>query len=184
MVLGEEVPGGGGEVEAPDEFTRFFDRVFDPLVGAVWLYCGDRGVAEEMAQEALARVARDWARVAVMDAPVGWTHRVAFNLVNSHFRRLRTGRRILERHQDEQPRGDEDAPVAADALVVRQAVTALPRRQREAVVLFYFADLPVTEVARWMGAPENTVKSWLARGRARLEADLRVALAEEDADVC
>lgn len=170
-------------MEAAEEFGAFFERVFDPLVGALWLYCGDRWVAEEIAQEALARVARDWPKVAQMAAPMGWAHRVAFNLAHSHFRRARIGRRVTARHARQERPEAVATEVIPEALVVREAVRALPPRQRQAVVLFYFADMPVAEVARVMGAAENTVKSWLSRGRRALQVELGPLAHEEDVDV-
>ena len=167
------------------QFEAFFERTFAPLTGALWLYCGDRVVAEEFAQEALVRVARDWESVAVMRSPAGWTYRVAFNLANSYYRRKRIERRAVDRHNARPERTAGVEPVA-EALVVRQAVGRLPARQREAIVLVYFADLSVSDVADVMSVPANTVKSWLARGRTSLENELAgefaTPLDREDAD--
>jgi RNA polymerase sigma factor (sigma-70 family) len=57
---------------------------------------------------------------------------------------------------------------AADAIAVRDALDALPERQRGALVLRYFSDLPVAEVAAIMGCPEGTVKTLTARAIASL----------------
>jgi len=58
------------------------------------------------------------------------------------------------------------------SLAMREAVLALPARQREAVLLFYYADLPVREVAAVMGCAEGTVKSTLSDARAHLQRTL------------
>jgi RNA polymerase sigma-70 factor (ECF subfamily) len=57
---------------------------------------------------------------------------------------------------------------SADALAVRAAVASLPVVQRQAVILRYFADLPIREVAAVMECPENTVKTHVRRACARL----------------
>jgi RNA polymerase sigma-70 factor (ECF subfamily) len=57
---------------------------------------------------------------------------------------------------------------SADALAVRAAVAALPTAQRQAVILRYFADLPIRDVAAVMECPENTVKTHVRRACARL----------------
>ena len=167
-------------MSAPEEFDAFFEWWYDRLVGTLWLYCGDRVVAEDCAQEALVRVARDWERVRVMASPGGWVHRVGFNLVSSHFRRRRIERRAAARLRVVSPAVDDGQQVV-DALVVQRAVASLSPRQRQAVILYYFADLPVTEVAEVMEAPANSVKSWLSRARQQLHV---VLAGESDAGPC
>ncbi len=56
----------------------------------------------------------------------------------------------------------------ADRIDLRQAVDALPAGQRESVLLFYYADLPISEIALLLEAPVGTVKSWLHDGRSQL----------------
>lgn len=67
-------------------------------------------------------------------------------------------------------------------VAVREAIAALPRRQRTALVLRYYADLPVAEVADLMGCPENTVKTLTRRGLQRLGASLQDERLEEAPD--
>jgi RNA polymerase sigma factor (sigma-70 family) len=127
------------------------------LIGALTLYCGDRLVAEELAQDTLVRVLDRWEEVQQLTSPAAWAHRVAINLANSRFRRLRAERRARQRLEGRithEPGVDVAAHVA-----VRQAVARLPRRQRTALVLRYFADLPVGEVAALMECSPGTVKS-------------------------
>src|ERR687892_2759366 len=65
------------------------------LVGLLGLYCGDHDVAEDLAQEALIRLCRDWRRVRKLHAPERWLRRVAINLAHSHYRRKTIERRAL-----------------------------------------------------------------------------------------
>ena len=60
-------------------------------------------------------------------------------------------------------------------IVIGRALATLPDNQRRAMVLRYFADLPVTEIAARESVPEGTVRSWLHRGRVALAAQLRPA---------
>lgn len=151
---------GTVSVTDPPDAAAFCRRVHPALVGAVGLHCGDRSVAEEVAQEALARAWERWEAVQRMDSPEAWVYRVAFNLATSRFRRRAAERRALDRL------GPRAAPVAhdeADRLAVRAAVASLPNRQRQALVLRYFADLPVDEVAAVMRCAPGTVKSLTSR---------------------
>jgi RNA polymerase sigma-70 factor (ECF subfamily) len=136
------------------------------LVGSMSLYVGRRDVAEELAQEALIRVCARWDEVQKSDSPSAWAHRVAFNLAKSRGRREATWLRLRVRAV---PRADEHVVAdAADALAVRAAVASLPTAQRQAVILRYFADLPIRDVAAVMQCPENTVKTHVRRACARL----------------
>lgn len=140
-----------------DERADFCRAEHPRLVGAMSLYTGDVALAEEIAQEALARACGRWPHVREMAAPGAWVHRVAINLANSHFRRAVLERRV----RGELAAPGRRAPDLDDtsAIAVRVAVAALPRRQRTAVVLRYFLDLPVRDVADVMGCREGTVRA-------------------------
>src|SRR4051812_32240 len=79
------------------ELVAFLEAEYPRLVGTLSLYCGNAESAEELAQEALARVCRDWAKVRKMNAPGAWAHRVAMNLAASHFRRRAATKRVIDR---------------------------------------------------------------------------------------
>ena len=96
-----------------------------------------------------------------------WVVTVALNLSRSRLRRL-----IVERRARPALVHPPTAPPDGDAVDVRRALTALPRRQREAIVLRYFLDLDVHEVAEVMGIRDGTAKSTLARARDALGARL------------
>lgn len=136
-------------------------------MGFLTLYCGDRHAAEELAQEALARAWRKWNRVSRLEDPAGWTRRVAINLANSRFRRLAAERRAAQRLSQE--RHVRDQPDRADTVAVREAVSKLPRRQRAALILHYYLDLPYAAVASIMDIPEATARSHVRRALARLK---------------
>ncbi|MDQ3914079.1 MAG: sigma-70 family RNA polymerase sigma factor [Actinomycetota bacterium] len=158
-----------GEAGREDELIAFCRREHGRVVGLLSLYCGDAALAEELAQDALARVCRDWRKVRRMDHPEAWTSRVAVNLANSYFRRRAAERRARER-LSARPPAEALPPDPALVLSVRQAVASLPPRQRTALLLHYFCDLPFAQVADLMGSPEPTVKSLARRGIARLRS--------------
>lgn len=128
-------------------------------------------MAEELAQETLARVCRDWRKVRSLDSPEAWAQRVAINLANSFFRRRAAERRAKSRLASRAEIDTGTTAEAADAIAVRQAVAALPRRQRTALVLRYFADLTFAEVAELMDCPEATAKSLARRSLQRLRTE-------------
>ena len=154
-----------------DDVHEFCRRVRPRLCGTVVLLVGDPHVAEELAQDALARVWAGWVKLAPLDeaARCAWAYRVAVNLANSWWRRRGAERRALDRYRlvDGQHAGPPDA---ADVITIRSAIRALPTRQRTAVVLRYYTDLPVDEVAALMGCAPGTVKALTSQALHRLRS--------------
>ena len=162
------------------ELAAFCRAQYPTLVGMLGLYCGDRAVAEELAQEALGRAWRQWRKVRSLDNPSAWLRRVAINLANSHLRRLRAERRARDRSTVVDQHVDPDG---ADRQAVRAAVASLPKRQRTALVLRYYLDLPYGEIAEVMDAPEPTVKSLVRRAIERLRNEGQLVERMEAVDV-
>ena len=159
----------------PDDAAAFCAAEYPRLVGALWLYVGDRAVAEELAQEALLRACQRWERVATLDSPGGWTWHVARNLASSHFRRRAAERRAAARHVRRAE--DATAPAEDDGAEVRAVVAALPERQKAALVLRYYLDLSVEETARRMRVSPDAVRSLTKRALAELRRELGPAAA-------
>jgi RNA polymerase sigma-70 factor (ECF subfamily) len=143
------------------------------MVGAVALVTGNLASAEDAVQEALVRAWERTQRGERIERLDAWVATVALNLSRSAVRRrlteLRAGRRAAQ-------------PVTADPgeqdrVDVQRALSELPRRQREAAVLRYFAGMNTREIAEVMGTSEGTVKSQLAKARRHLAESL--ALSEE-----
>ena len=104
----------------------------------------------------MARACRDWSKVRSLDSPQAWVYRVGMNLAHSWLRRSVTGRRAMASAQAQPTAGDDDVTTR---LAVRAAIVRLPRRQRAALVLRYFVDLPVADVAVLMRCSEGTVRA-------------------------
>jgi RNA polymerase sigma-70 factor (sigma-E family) len=154
----EKVQEGGASVADNEAMTAFCRAEHARLVGALTLYTGDRQVSEELAQEALVRAFQHWERVSALACPRAWLHKVAFNLARSWFRRRQAEHRARARY-DARPVEKRDTTDGADRLAVRAAVRRLPDRQRLALVLRYYADLPAHHVAAHMGCSEGTVRA-------------------------
>lgn len=127
---------------------------------------------DDLVAEAFARAFARWGHVVSLPYRDAWLLRV---LTNLGFDRARRAARVRPPMLRESM--DEDI---ASRLVVRQAVGALPRRQREAIALRYLSDMPELEVSRVLGVSANTLKRHLARARATLRVRLADAWIEED----
>jgi RNA polymerase sigma factor (sigma-70 family) len=131
--------------------------------------------AEDVAQEAFARLLDRHAALRDPAAAVGYVRTTVCNLTRNRGRHLGIARRTAPALVlGEEPSSEEGAITREDHEEVLAAVAALPRRQREAVVLRYWLELSEAEIAATMGVAAGTVKSLVSRGVAavakRLEA--------------
>jgi RNA polymerase sigma-70 factor (ECF subfamily) len=149
-----------------DEFYRATAvRTLRYAVAAV----GDRGEAQDAVQEAYARAWRKWETVAAHPAPEAWVRLTVSRLAADRWRRLLGLRTALTRSG---PPPASSAPPGENTVLLVAALRKLPANQRQALALHYLYDLSVEQIAAETNVPTGTVKSWLARGRERLAAQL------------
>jgi RNA polymerase sigma factor (sigma-70 family) len=157
-------------------FDDFFDVNYAPVVRGLTLALGDRARAEDAAQEAFARAVRKWSKVRVMERPVGWVYVVAMNVARRSARRRA---REAELFEPARATPVDMTGAVSTRLALREAVEALPRRQREAIALRYFADLSIDETAAAMKCAPGTVKSAVHAALATLRVDLEDEVARD-----
>jgi RNA polymerase sigma factor (sigma-70 family) len=154
-----------------DEFDirRFLATEYPRLVAGLTLASGSRAAAEDAVQEALARAWEQGERGQRIDSLAAWVTVVATNLSRSGLRRRLAERRARGRLEPVLPPASGLLTGASDDRIdVERALAVLSRRQREAVVLRYYLDLSVDEVAEALGMSEGTAKTTLFRARAAL----------------
>ena len=153
------------------------DEQWTPLVRLALLLLGSRAAAEDAVQDACEATWRVRPAVSDRDHLVAYLRRAVVNRCHSAGRRAGTVRRFLAaaRPEDEPPA--DVAVLAAEAdRAVLAALDRLAPRQREVVVLRYWADLSEREIAQTLGIAPGTVKSTASSALARLDAllgDLR-----------
>jgi RNA polymerase sigma-70 factor, ECF subfamily len=146
------------------DFSEFFRDEYRRLAKACLLLTGDASEAEELAQDAFCRVFARWDDVRSMGSPTGYLYRTALNLNRKRIRRLA----VRARHLVNPGERTSDVDVADERLDVLRAVAALPRGQREAIVLVEWFDLDIDEVAGLMGIAPASVRGRLHRARRSL----------------
>ncbi|MFC3503480.1 RNA polymerase sigma factor SigM [Micromonospora krabiensis] len=159
-----------------DAFTELFHRHRDRLWAVALRTMGDREEAADALQDALLSAHRAAGRFRGESAVTTWLHRIVVNACLDRIRRRQAHPTVplpdgVHSDSGSGTGGVEPAAPVTDhdtALVVRQALAALPVEQRAALVLVDVQGYPVAEVARILGVAEGTVKSRCARGRARL----------------
>ena len=152
----------GMMVGVSSDFADFYRGTFGDLAGYAWSLTRDQHLADELAQEALTRV---YARWGLMREPRPYAFRVVSNLAKDHWRRA-------QREQAAPQDSLASDVVAAPDDATLDAVRRLPPTLREAVLLHYYADLPVAEIASVLRRPVGTVKRRLFDARALLATAL------------
>jgi RNA polymerase sigma factor (sigma-70 family) len=148
-----------------EQFRDLFVDDYDQMVRTVFLILQDQGRSEEIAQEAFLELLRHWKRVSGHDRPDAWVRRVAIRMAVRTVKREKALRKALLRMAPEDRGETPDVTAGADVL---NAVGLLPARQRAAVVLFYYEDRPVDEVAQILDCSPSTARVHLHKARKRL----------------
>ena len=147
--------------------SELFAALYPALAGWCRRLTDDDGTAHEIAAEAFTRL---WARWTKVDEPRGFLYVTAANLVRDHWRKLERERRAMRRVTTEAAlHGQREEGVDPS---VRLLVQSLPLRLRTPVLLYYYADLPIREVAVLTGRKEGTVKADLHAARELLRSRL------------
>ncbi|HEY1281603.1 MAG TPA: SigE family RNA polymerase sigma factor [Acidimicrobiales bacterium] len=161
---------GTGAAVLTVDFDAYVRDHAQALCRGAFLLTGDRHLAEDLVQTALAKCAPRWGRIADQGDPTPYVRTVIVRTAIAWRRR---------RWRGEVPTSPLPEATANDPVGVvdgrerlRHALLAVPRRQRAALVLRFYDDLSEAETARVMGCSVGTVKSQTARGLARLRTVL------------
>lgn len=146
------------------EFQEYVLSRRRALLHEAFLLVGDFHAAEDLVQTALTKAYVAWRRVKASDSPDAYVRRI---LINTNVSRLRR-RRVSEVLTGLPPESVGQSPDHAERLDLVRALIALPKRQRAAVVLRFWADLPEAEVAQIMGCSVGNVRSQAFRGLEKL----------------
>jgi RNA polymerase sigma-70 factor (ECF subfamily) len=145
------------------DFDDYFRHQYPKVVRELDYIVGDTDLARDLAQEAFIRQFASWARLSRFDKPGAWVRKVALRLA------FRARRKSFSTTPLDAAADITTEPVATERTMdVRNAIMQLTNTQRAAVVLFYYRDLPVAEVAHALGCKEATAKVHLHKARKRL----------------
>ena len=129
--------------------------------------CGDAALADDIAQEALVRA------YVTSERFIGnfkaWLFRIAYNCFIDNLRRRPDGAVDLDSRDAMRLTGGSASDASFEHGELQRALTLIPEKERTAIVLHYYEDLPVKEIAVIMGVPSGTVKYYLSVGRNHLK---------------
>jgi RNA polymerase sigma-70 factor (sigma-E family) len=169
------------------EFEQFVADRSGPLLRTAYLLAGNPTEAEDLVQEALLRVARNWRRVREMEYPAAYARKVVINIaLDGAVKRSRRASELAASSSGDVPEPEDIRSLRDMRTVEAQqdllgALSTLPARQRATIVLRYWEDLPEAEVAEVLGCSVGSVKSSASRGLARLRTTLRADAASQSA---
>jgi RNA polymerase sigma-70 factor (ECF subfamily) len=144
-------------VEAEHSVEALYRSDADRLWRAVYAFAADGEIASDAVAEAYAQVLH---RGSAVHDPQAWTWRAAFRIASGALKARRTTSAAPTQETDYSDRYADPDLLAA--------LRRLPDGQRAAVVLFYYADLPVSQIAQRLGSNGLAVRANLSRGRRRL----------------
>lgn len=168
----EEARVTAADVTIPRSFDAFYSSEFSRMVTIAFALSGSRLAAEDLAQDAMIAAHRQWDRVGAMDRPGAWTRRVVINNAASLYQRRLAELRAVARLGP--VRGSLPQPLDAESEHLWREVRRLPRRQAQAVALFYVDDMAVATIAEVMECAESTVKVHLHKARRTLASRLQL----------
>ena len=134
---------------------------------------GDLATAEDVVQDCFERLHASWPRVREPERALAYARSAVLNGCRSVHRRSAVARGHAPRLAVRADAAAPDRLLTADRLQPAAALRKLPRRQHEVLVLRYYADLSVTEIAATLGISAGNARACLSRGLARLAAEIR-----------
>lgn len=153
-----------------DDFEAFVRSRSAALSRVAYLLTGDRQLAEDLLQDALARTAERWATLTRSGDPEPYVRRILYTRAVDGWRRRRRRPEVLsDDAQWPELRGaGDDGETVARRVVLRDALSRLTARQRAVLVLRYYEDMSVADAAELLGCSVNTVKSQTRHALERL----------------
>ena len=152
--------------------TELFSLHYQRLVRLAALLVRDVATAEDVVQDSFVAMHDGWQRLRDAESALAYQRQAVLNRSRSVLRHRAVVEKYPEKPSPDMPSAEHGALVQLERSAVITTLRKLPGRQREAIVLRYYADLSEAEIAAAMGISCGAVKSHTARAIAALRADL------------
>jgi len=167
-----EPSGSGGPQDADREVTALYLTHYRALVRMAALLVQDLAAAEEIVQDSFVAVHAAWRRLPDAEHALSYLRRSVVDRSRAALRRHVVVDKFAPRLAPDLPSGQGEGNIEVERSAFISALWTLPPREREVVVLRYFADLPETQVASATGISETAVKAYTARAMSSLRTEL------------
>jgi RNA polymerase sigma-70 factor (sigma-E family) len=173
--LGAAAPAGidrAVPIDVDRLVIRLFEQEGQSLVRLARIFVDDRNAAEDLVQEAFIRLARSAHRIKDEAKAAPYLRSIVLNLARDNNRRGLVSLRHHLPTDDRRASTEDEIELREDQQQVIEALRGLPHRQRNALVLRYYEEMGIDDIAAAMGISRNSVKTHLTRGLAALELRL------------
>jgi RNA polymerase sigma-70 factor (sigma-E family) len=157
---------------ADEAVTQLYSNHYRSLVRLAGLLVRDEPTAEEVVQECFIALHGSWHRLREEDKALSYLKQAVVNRARSVLRHRCVADRNAPKPAPDMPSAEQGAINLLERSAVISALRALPDRQRQALVLRYYADLSEAQIAEMMGISKGAVKTHTARGMSSLRAVL------------
>ncbi|MEU8460657.1 SigE family RNA polymerase sigma factor [Streptomyces sp. NPDC029003] len=158
-----------------DHLTETYQAHYRSLLGLAALLLDDTASCEDVVQEAFIRVHSARNRVRDRDKTLAYLRQTVVNLSRSALRRRILGLKLLSKPMPDMASAEEGAYDQLERDDLIKSMRGLQRRQREVLVLRYFADMTEAQVAETLGISLGSVKAYGSRGIAALRVAMEAA---------
>ena len=155
---------------AVPDMERIVDQYGTSLLRLCYLYLKDIHLAEDAVQETFLKVYRSYGQFAGGSGEKTWITRIAINVCKDQLRSAWKRRVSVVEELNDLP--DAEGPHAVEDEALLQEVLALKPKYREVILLYYYQDLKISEIAQALQAPESTISVRLKRAREQLKKRL------------
>jgi RNA polymerase sigma-70 factor (sigma-E family) len=170
---GSHTPGAGAGWDAGQAVTALYGMHYRSLVRLAAMLVHDMPTAEELVQDSFVALHAIWPRLADSDRALSYLRQSVVNRSRSALRHRVVVDKLAPKLAPHIPGAAQEQITRLESSTVISALRALPARQREVLVLRYYADLSEAQIASTMGISKSAVKSHTARAMLSLRAELR-----------
>lgn len=164
---------GAADRSADEAVTAMYYQHYAPLVRTAVLLVDDLATAEDVVQDSFIALHCSWWRLRNPRVALAYLHRTVLNRSRSVLRRRSVASRYAPGPPLDLPSAEDSALARLHEVPVRTALSTLPVRQRQVIMLRYYAELSEAEIAAAMGITRGAVKAHASRARDSLRAALR-----------
>jgi RNA polymerase sigma-70 factor (sigma-E family) len=182
-VSGDKIPEDAGakpELSADQAVAHLYAAHYQSLIRLAAMLVRDTAIAEEVVQDAFVAMHDGWRRLGDPEQALAYLRQAVVNRSRSVLRQRASADQNRSSAPPDTPSAEHGAAVLLESAAALAALRRLPDRQREAILLRYYADLSEAEIAAAMSISRGAVKSHTARGMAALRDAFERAASRPD----